>query len=92
MPEMVLFIASKVAGGTSFWIRLTSNGSISCINSERSDFLSVERGSRLKPNPSKEESEVDEARIRVLICLEFEIIVARRGLENGIDRERDGGV
>ena len=39
MLEMVLFIASKVLGGTSFWISVTSNGSISCIISERNDFL-----------------------------------------------------
>ena len=48
MPEMVLFIASKVAGGTSFWIRLTSNGSISCINSERSDFWKNIRSQSLR--------------------------------------------
>lgn len=48
IPEMVLFIASKVAGGTSFWIRLTSNGSISCINSERSDFWKNIRSQSLR--------------------------------------------
>lgn len=90
MPEMVLFIASNVVGETSFWIRLTSSGSISCIKSERTDFLSAD--SRLNSNPSKEESEAGEARIRVLIFLEFAVIVARRGWEKGKEIEKDGGV
>lgn len=38
MPDIVLFIASMVVGGTSFWIRLTSKGSISWIKFERTDF------------------------------------------------------
>lgn len=38
MPEMVLFMASNVMGGTSFWIRLTSKGSISCTRLARTDF------------------------------------------------------
>lgn len=38
MLEIVLFIASIVFGGTSFWIRDTSKGSISCIKFERIAF------------------------------------------------------
>jgi hypothetical protein len=38
MPEMVLFIASTVSGGTSFWMTLRSKGSISWIKFHRIDF------------------------------------------------------
>jgi len=49
MPEIVLLMASTVVGGTSFWIRLTSNGSISCIRLVRTDFL---EGVGLEPKAS----------------------------------------
>lgn len=47
IPEIVLFIASKVVSGTSFWIWLTSNGSISWITSAIKHFW--ERAKK-KPN------------------------------------------
>lgn len=50
MPEIVLFMASTVVGGTSFWIMLTSNGSISCIKDERIDFWKYENKTRQQKN------------------------------------------
>lgn len=37
-------MASKVVGGTSFWMRVTSNGSTSCIILASTDFLVDESG------------------------------------------------
>mgnify|MGYP003702949435 CR=1 FL=1 len=38
MPETVLFIASTVSEGTSFWIMLRSKGSMSFIKFQRADL------------------------------------------------------
>lgn len=37
-------MASKVVGGTSFWMRVTSNGSTSCIILASTDFFVDESG------------------------------------------------
>ncbi len=60
MPDIVLFMASKVVGGTSFWIRLTSSGSISCIRSANSGLLERSKlklkASPIGGGPSEEEA------------------------------------
>lgn len=45
MLEIVLFMASKVVGGTSFWMRVTSNGSTSCIILASTDFYKNKQSS-----------------------------------------------
>ena len=83
MLEIVLFIASKVVGGTSFWIRVTSNGSISCIILERTDFLDESAESELGCELTSSKFEEDEEKtIRVLGFLGV-FVTKRRGRGRG---------